>query len=207
MLTDFYSELDEKQLASAFCAAWVTLQGDERQRARGLPLSVSAQLATELRQIVGLSQKDAERFFYGLEDLGGGADGRIARRRESGEASMTTEMARAALSSTAWGSAVNGAPQWFDFAARWWMKIDCLEAAQEAFKTVKRRADPSDPNQVLVEFRKELIAISRRAELSGNTALHLWLQSEAAEAVLAQICHTADANAVKQNLTPANITN
>lgn len=175
MLADLYQDMPDQALAGAFASAWRDLRADPRERARGLPPAVSAELSGKARALLGCSQREAERLMYGADDgADGAAEGRVARRRENGEASMSFSVARDMLTSVAWGAAARRRLDWLDFVETWWARIDFLEAAGEAVKSNRRRLDPSNPTAMLDAFRACLVKRARLAELEGDIRLKRW---------------------------------
>ncbi len=172
MLADLYQEMPADALAAAFASAWRDLRADPRERARGLPPKLSAQIASEARTLIQISQRQAERLFYGMDDAE--AEKRVARRRERGGASMSFDTVRELLASISWGAAMHGRPEWLKFVEAWWCRLDFLEAAQEAVKSNRRRLDPSNPADVLDAFRSCLVKRARLAELEGDIRLRRW---------------------------------
>lgn len=167
--------MPDEALAAAFASAWRDLRADPRERARGLPPVVSAELSSQARALLGCSQREVERLLYGADDgADSAAEGRVARRREHAEASMSFETARDLLTSMAWGAAGRRRPDWLAFVEEWWARLDFLEAAGEAVKSNRRRLDPSNPAAVLDAFRASLVKRSRLAELEGDIRLKRW---------------------------------
>jgi hypothetical protein len=175
MLADLYQDMPDDTLAAMFAGAWRDLRADPRKRSRGLPPAVSAELSSQARELLQCSQREAERLLYGAdEDVDGAAEGRVARRREHAEASMSFDTARDLLASMAWGSAGRRRPDWLAFIEAWWARLDFLEAAGEAVKSNRRRLDPSNPAAMLDAFRACLVKRARLAELEGDIRLKRW---------------------------------
>lgn len=206
VLANLYQDISEDALAVAFASAWRDLRADPRTRARGLPPAVSAELSSQARALLQCSQREAERLLYGADDdAARAADSRDQRYYEAGGRALSFEKARNALTSMAWGALMRSQPEWLDFVERWWMRLDFVEAAQEAVKSVRRRLDPSNPAEVLDAFHMCLMKQSRLAELEGDVRLKRWAAEDAAASVLAQICHTAGANSVQFERIRANV--
>lgn len=207
MLADLYQDMPANELAAAFSRAWHDLRGDPRERARGLPPAVSAELSRQARVLLQCSQREAERLLYGADDdAARAADSRDQRYYEGGGRSLSFGKARNALTSIAWGALMRSRPEWLDFVEAWWTRLDFIEVAQEAVKSVRRRLDPSNPSEVLDAFRACLVKRARLAELEGDVKLRRWAATDAAVPALTQICHTAGVNSVQYQSAGVNVT-